>query len=124
LKSKEPAFQSAAIEYMDNTLDRSLRRVILPAIDSIPEEEKLARVTSLLPVRKRTADEALLELLSGTDSWLSACAIYWIYQQRRKDLYPYVQTSLRSTDRLVQETLQWTLNQTDFIKASAGQPNA
>jgi AAA family ATP:ADP antiporter len=107
LKSKEPTFRNAAIEYMDNSLERSIRRVILPIIDNIPDSVKLNQVNSFLSIQKRGADDALLELLKGTDSWLSACAIYWIYQQKRQDLYPHLQPLIDRNDPLIQETITW-----------------
>ncbi len=120
LKSSEPAFRSAAIEYLDNALERSVRRIVLPVIDAIPENEKLTRIQSVLPVRKRTADEALTELLSGTDAWLSASVIYWIYQQKRRDLYPLLSVSRNSTDRLVRETADWVLSRIGSLSSAAG----
>ncbi len=108
LKSQDPAFRSAAIEYMDNALDRSIRRIVLPVIDSIPDKEKLSRIQAVLPVMKRTADAALVELLNGNDSWLSACVVYWIFQHRRKDLYPFL-SSLHSDAGLLGETSRWVL---------------
>ncbi len=114
LKSQDPAFRSAAIEYMDNALDRSIRRIVLPVIDSIPDEEKLSRIQTVLPVVKRTADAALVELLNGNDSWLSACVVYWIFQHRRKDLYPFL-SSLHPDAGLPGETSRWVLGKMEVI---------
>lgn len=117
LKSQDPAFRSAAIEYMDNTLDRTIRRIVLPVIDSIPDEEKLNRIQAILPVRRRTAEGALVDLLNGKDSWLVACAVYWIFEQKRADLYPYITSSLESDTALVRETAQWVLGRKGLASA-------
>ena len=125
LKSKEPAFRNAAIEYIDNSLERNLRRIILPIIDNIPETVKLTRAQSYVPMRKRSSDEALVELLNGSDSWLAACAVYWIYRQKRQDMYSYLDPLIGRGDALIQETIAWLSQRSGMTAFSAREmPNA
>jgi ATP/ADP translocase/HEAT repeat protein len=61
---------AAALEFLDNVMDRELKRVILPLLDSAAHDP---RVTA--DVEPLTAEAAIRELIRDKDPWLKACAI-------------------------------------------------
>ena len=106
LVSNNPFMKSAAIEFLDSTLDRTIRRWILPVIDSIPREEKLRRAQSIFSIKRSSGKEAVIELVNDSDEWLAACALYWIYLYRDSELFQYLNSSAQRPELLVRQTAQ------------------
>jgi len=73
VKQESGEDHAAALEFLDNTLERELKRVLLPLLD---EDAVLAqRGRELFRIESRTAESALRELIRSDDAWLAACAI-------------------------------------------------
>jgi hypothetical protein len=104
LVSNNPALKSAAIEFLDSSLDRTIRRWILLVIDTLSREEKLRNAQSIFPLKRPNRKEAVVEMINDGDEWLAACALYWIYVHRESDLYANLISTAQRTEPLVQET--------------------
>jgi AAA family ATP:ADP antiporter len=64
---------TTAVEFLDNVLERELKRILLPLLD---EDAVLAqRAHELFHIEKKSAVEALRGMIVSGDPWLSACAI-------------------------------------------------
>ena len=63
----------AALDFLDTVLDRSLKRVILPLLDS--PETLAQRGRDLFGVEIRDAESAIRDLIRSPDPWLAACAM-------------------------------------------------
>jgi len=63
----------AALEFLDNVLDRPLKRVLLPMLDS--SERMTERGRDLFGVELRDAESAVGELIRSGDPWLAVCAM-------------------------------------------------
>ena len=96
----------SAIEFLDGLLDRSTRRLILPAIDLVSPAEKLRKVQAVIPLKRPDHREAIVDLLNKEDDWLSACAVYYIYAHHESDLYPVLKQCVDRTNTLAGETAQ------------------
>lgn len=64
---------STAIEFLDNVLDRELKRVLLPLFDA--PENVAERGREVFGVERLTAEAAIRKLLDSGDEWLVCCAI-------------------------------------------------
>jgi HEAT repeat protein len=64
---------SAAVEFLDSVLDREMKRVLMPLLDTAEHQTLAGR--DLFGVEARTAVEAVRELMDSGDVWLVACAI-------------------------------------------------
>lgn len=64
---------AAALEFLDNVLDRELKRVLMPLLDSAGNEGGAGR--ELFGVEPLPAEGAIRELIRSSDPWLKACAI-------------------------------------------------
>lgn len=104
LVSTQRSLRSGAIEFLDSTLDRTIRRWILPVIDSVSRAEKLWKAQSIFPVKRTNRKEAVIELVNDADEWLAACAVYWIYVYRDSELYEHLVSSAQRAEPLVRET--------------------
>jgi len=67
------AAATAALEFLDNTLERNLKRILLPLLDA--PEHILEHGRQLYGVEIPSAEEAIRELIHSRDLWLTACAM-------------------------------------------------
>jgi ATP/ADP translocase len=64
---------TAALEFLDNTLERNIKRILLPLLDA--PEHLHDHGQELFGVESRTAEDAIRELIRSRDPWLVACAM-------------------------------------------------
>ena len=64
---------TAALEFLDNTLERDIKRILLPLLDA--PEHLHEHGKELFGVDVRTAEDAIRELIRSRDPWLVACAM-------------------------------------------------
>ena len=104
--------QSSASEYLDNILTGGIRRQVLPALESLPHDEKVRRGHVLLRSRPRSTEEALLELINDEDQVIAASAIDLVREVREwrlKDDVEFVLAHRDVRDWYVFEAASWTL---------------
>jgi AAA family ATP:ADP antiporter len=63
---------STALEFLDNILDRDLKRVLLPLLDA--PQNLLSHGRDLFGVQKLPVEDAIRSQISSGDPWLTACA--------------------------------------------------
>ena len=72
LNRKQTDEYTAAVEFLDNVLERELKRMLLPLLD---EEARIVQTgRDLFDVEVKDQSEALRRLLRSGDSWIVACA--------------------------------------------------
>jgi len=64
---------TAALEFLDNVLDRDLKRIMMPLLDA--PEYRVDRGRELFGLEPMTAEQAIRELIRSRDPWLAACAM-------------------------------------------------
>jgi AAA family ATP:ADP antiporter len=64
---------TAALEFLDNILERDLKRILIPLLDA--PEHRMDRGRELFGLEPLTAEEAIRELIRSRDPWLAACAM-------------------------------------------------
>jgi len=64
---------SAALEFLDNVLERDLKRVLLPLLDASTHLAETGR--HLFGIEVKTAETAVRDLIRSGDPWLVACAM-------------------------------------------------
>jgi hypothetical protein len=63
---------SSALEFLDNVVDREVKRVLIPLVDS--PAQLAARGKELFGVEPRSVESAIRELILSGDPWLAPCA--------------------------------------------------
>ena len=53
----EARTRASASEYLDNILSGQIRRMVMPIVDDLPEEERVRRANVLIKSRRRDAEE-------------------------------------------------------------------
>jgi hypothetical protein len=85
--SKPAQYDSAtALEFLDNVLDRHLKRVLLPLLDA--PQNLLDHGQQLFGVRKLTLEEAIRTQIRSGDPWLTACAMAAAAELKIRSLSP------------------------------------
>ena len=73
LNRKKRDEYTAAIEFLDNVLERELKRILLPLLD---EESRITQTgRDLFGVEEKDQRRRLREIIRSGDSWLVACAV-------------------------------------------------
>jgi AAA family ATP:ADP antiporter len=76
----------AALDFLDTVLERPLKRVLLPLLDS--SEGLAERGRDLFGVEIRDAEAAVRDLIRSPDPWLAACAMAAAAEQKFYRLAP------------------------------------
>lgn len=63
---------SAALEFLDNVVDREVKRILIPLVDA--PAHLAERGKELFSIEPRTTETALRELMQSGDPWLAPCA--------------------------------------------------
>lgn len=99
--------RAQSIEYMESILLPDDRRVVLPLIDTSPEDERVNNASSVFRMKSLSLAESVRDLASGNDAWLTACALYLAGTLELTSLRDLVSDSLRSPEILVRDTAAW-----------------
>ncbi len=75
---------TAALEFLDNVVDRDLKRVVLPLLDTAASNGAAARAQ--FGVEPLGAEAAVRELIRSGDPWVKACAIATAAEQSFRGL--------------------------------------
>ncbi len=87
---------TAALEFLDATLDRNLKRILIPLLDA--PETRLERGRELFGVEPMTAEQAIRELIRSHDPWLAPCAIATAAQLKLRSLAPEIAEAAGGSD--------------------------
>jgi ATP:ADP antiporter, AAA family len=91
----------AALEFLDETLDRDLKRVVLPMLDEPDHIEELGR--RLFGCASQTAESAIRELIDSDDPWIVACAIAAARELKLSALLPQIRQASRHASEPVRQ---------------------
>jgi AAA family ATP:ADP antiporter len=92
---------SAALEFLDNVLDRQLKRVLMPLLDA--SGSAVDRGHDLFGIEKKNAETAVRELIRSGDSWLVACAMAAAAELKIRRLDPDIREVVRHAGAEVAE---------------------
>ena len=97
------------IEFLDNVLEASLKKLIVPLVET-SRPEVLAKESYLLSRFKiPTEDDAIHSILASDDNWLKACTLYLIATIRLEKYADTIKKLTEASDSIVRETAQFSL---------------
>jgi ATP:ADP antiporter, AAA family len=85
-ESKEQA--TAALEFLDNVLEREVKRIVLPLLDDEVRVTQSGR--ELYGIDTKDVETALRDLIRSGDAWLVSCAIATAAELKAKQLAPEI----------------------------------
>jgi AAA family ATP:ADP antiporter len=107
LESGNKAHHDSALELIDNTLKPSIRRLLVPLVDSeISLAEKVELANRVLPSTIDSNDDALMALMDTHDPWLKSCAAHLIGVLELKQFKDTVDEWASDRDPVLREKAQ------------------
>ena len=105
LRSADVTARDHALEFLDLTLDVSLRKVLVPLLDPTTAlEERVAPILRHTGMENPTRDELVAALVDSSDPWLRACGLASVGTLGLDALAAAVEASLDAEDELVRES--------------------
>jgi AAA family ATP:ADP antiporter len=79
---------TAALEFLDNVLEREVKRIVMPLLDDSLRVAQTGR--ELYGIEEKDVETALRDLIRSGDSWLTACAIATAAELKAHQLAPEI----------------------------------
>lgn len=95
---------AAAVEFLDNVLEREFKRVLLPLLDEDAVMAQHGR--DLFRIERKDAEAALRELIRGDDAWLAVSAIAAAGELKARNLIDDVRAAARRSGHEVAQVAQ------------------
>jgi AAA family ATP:ADP antiporter len=97
---------SAALEFLDNVLERDIKRVMMPLLDEPDQMIETGR--RLYGIAAKTPETVVRDLLGSGDPWLVACAMAAAGELRMRGLAPEIRQAAENTGAEVAEVAKST----------------
>jgi len=110
IEQGDPRSRAKTLEYLDNLLTGSIRKILMPILEGIP------RSTGRFPPgeTRLSAKSALIRIMNDKDSVLASSAIHFLRQQKISSLTRELEQILatgNTTERHVREAASWALQE-------------
>ena len=109
IKAARSDRRGAAIEFLDNVLQKNLKSIILPLLEESSADLIIERTSHIFGIQSRGREESLLLILELPDTWLKACALHEIGEKRLTALTHVCQRFSTDGEPLIHETAEWAL---------------
>jgi len=105
LRSSDPTARDHALEFLEISLDRGLRKTLVSLLDpTTPLDERALPILKRTGVEAPTAGELVTALVESEDPWLKACGISSVGALGLRELAGHVEACLDAEDELLRET--------------------
>ena len=88
VRSRDPEKVTVALDYLDSTLDRDLKKFIIPLFEGPLRVAKNAR--DLYGIESPNEEAAVRSLIVANDPWLAACAMSTAAERQLRTLLPEI----------------------------------
>ncbi|MEE8409865.1 MAG: Npt1/Npt2 family nucleotide transporter [Myxococcota bacterium] len=104
LKSSQVNTRANAVEVLDNLLAKDEKLFIIPLLEDIPADRKLAAAEDIFGIERTNRVERLTRLLESDDDWLQCCAAVAVGEWKLPALEPNVRSLLDSDHPVSRQT--------------------
>jgi HEAT repeat protein len=105
LRSSDPTARDHALEFLELTLHRDLRKPLVSLLDpTTPLDERVVPILRRTGMEAPTAGELVAALVESDDPWLKACGISSVGALGLRELAGQVEACLDAEDELLRET--------------------
>jgi AAA family ATP:ADP antiporter len=108
--SGDKSLRASAIEFLDNLLERELKKYIIPIVDNISVGERITQGERLFDLRINDQRAAIMWLLRGDAHWLKACAAFSVSLDSAPDIRAVMETLRADPNPIVRETAEVVLS--------------
>jgi AAA family ATP:ADP antiporter len=106
IQSRDHVAHANALEFLENTLSPTLRRLLLPLIDGeVGVAERIRLADRFLNTKLESDEEAVAALVHSEDPWQKSCAVYAIGKLGLKSFAEDVERLVRDPDPFLQRRI-------------------
>lgn len=116
-----PSQRANALEIIDNIVDKDIRPIIVPLIESRTEEEKLNLGYQFFSVKKLKITDIIETLLSDDSEWVRCVTLYAIAHENLTASYGRIPMFLYDPSPIVREAALYAMN---YIKIVVSKTDA
>lgn len=109
ITSSKRDLRANALEFLDNVLERSVKKILMPILEATTTEQQARLAERLLKKMPPAEDHCLISLLEGEDQWLKVCSLYLIATAGKRSCRRAVGNLLNSEAEVVRETAAFAL---------------
>jgi len=111
LKSTVVNVRANAIEVIDNLLDNEKKRLLLPILEKLSDDDQIRRVSSYIKLVHKSQPDWIKLLLTESSPWITCCTINYIAYKKFGQFKNRLIIELKAKDPIVRETTLFTLQQ-------------
>ena len=105
-----PSQRANALEIIDNIVDKDIRPIIVPLIESKTEEEKLNLGYQFFSVKRLKINDIIETLLSDDSEWVRSVTLYAVAHEHIDSIYGRIQMFLYDPSPIVREAALYAMN--------------
>ena len=105
-----PSQRANALEIIDTIVDKDIRPIIVPLIESKTEEEKLNLGYQFFSVKRLKIADIVETLLSDDSEWVRSVTLYAIAHEHLTGIYSRIQMFLYDPSPIVREAALYAMN--------------
>jgi len=109
--SDKQDLRANAVEFLDNILDISLKRFIIPIVENASLSQLIEVARSQLNITVVDESQCLRELLGQSDAWLQACTVFLIGQLQDVGHKADVEAMHARNNSVLSEAIDFTMKQ-------------
>ena len=106
IQSSDHVAHANALEFLENTLSPTLRRLLLPLIDAeVSVAERIRLADKFLNTRLESDEQAVAALVHSEDPWQKSCAVYAIGKLGLQSFAEDIERLMRDPDPFLQRRI-------------------
>ncbi|MFC2156466.1 Npt1/Npt2 family nucleotide transporter [Acidobacteriota bacterium] len=109
IKSDKPHYRANSLEFLDNILDGSQKKILIPIVESTMEQVAIDEIRRLFGIEIPTKKECIQFILGGDDNWLKICTLHLIGETRNKEFTSAVNNLMNDPEPMIRETAEYCL---------------
>ncbi|MEL6821499.1 MAG: HEAT repeat domain-containing protein, partial [Calditrichota bacterium] len=114
--SEKQDLRANAVEFLDNVLDASLKRFIIPIVENASLSQLIEVARSQLNITVVDESQCLRELLRQSDVWLQACTVFLIGQLQDISHKDDIEALPAGKNSVLGEAIDFTMQQLQSAK--------
>ena len=116
-----PSQRANALEIIDNIVDKDIRPIIVPLIESRTEEEKLGLGYQFFSIKKLKIADIIETLLSDDSEWVRSVTLYAVAHEHITEDYGRIQMFLYDPSPIVRDAALYAMN---YVKIMISETDA
>jgi AAA family ATP:ADP antiporter len=120
IKNSNPDARVNALEFLDNVLEKKIKKRVIPIIERTLAHSLTDRVLNQFGVKILSEFEGILEVLNGEDNWLKSYALYLIGQAQDTQFVPHICGLINDQDGMVKKFAGYALTKMGILEMTNG----